>query len=269
MDASRPGSQPAVSAVGAALVSVLDLGAQALTGVFPRPPASRWRGPLELVWCRECRLLQLADSYEPREMYGDNYGYRSGLNQSMVAAPRAQGAQASRRSSASRRATPCSTSGATTARCSASYADRASRRIGIDPTARSSASTTPTASRSSPTSSPQRRSSASATSRRASSPRSRCSTTSRTRWSSPASRGVPRRRRHLALRAELHAVHAALNAYDTVCHEHLEYYSLATVERILDEAGLEIVDVRLNGVNGGSFAVTAAHAGRRSPPRAS
>jgi hypothetical protein len=48
-------------------------------------------------------------------------------------------------------------------------------------------------------------------------------------------------------------------AYDTVCHEHIEYYSIATIRRILDEAGLAIVDVRFNRVNGGSFAVTAAH----------
>ena len=35
-------------------------------------------------------------------------------------------------------------------------------------------------------------------------------------------------------------------AYDTVCHEHLEYYSLATVRQILDEADLELIDVRFN-----------------------
>jgi hypothetical protein len=50
-------------------------------------------------------------------------------------------------------------------------------------------------------------------------------------------------------------------AYDTVCHEHLEYYSLVTVQRILEEAGLGIVEVSFNRVNGGSFAVTAAHRG--------
>jgi SAM-dependent methyltransferase len=50
-------------------------------------------------------------------------------------------------------------------------------------------------------------------------------------------------------------------AYDTVCHEHLEYYSLATARRILDAADLELVDVRFNRVNGGSFAVTAAPPG--------
>jgi hypothetical protein len=50
-------------------------------------------------------------------------------------------------------------------------------------------------------------------------------------------------------------------SYDTVCHEHLEYYSLAVVGRVLAEAGLEVIDVRFNRVNGGSFAVSARHRG--------
>jgi hypothetical protein len=48
-----------------------------------------------------------------------------------------------------------------------------------------------------------------------------------------------------------------LNSYDTICHEHLEYYSLAVVKLILETAGLKLVDVVMNAVNGGSFAVTA------------
>jgi len=51
-----------------------------------------------------------------------------------------------------------------------------------------------------------------------------------------------------------------LNSYDTICHEHLEYYSLSVVKRILDESGLRLVDVVMNSVNGGSFAVTAVKA---------
>ncbi|MBV9240640.1 MAG: methyltransferase, partial [Acidobacteria bacterium] len=67
------------------LVSVLSLGNQALTGVFPRSVESQVTvGPLELVWCPDSGLLQLAHYYDASEMYGDNYGYRSGLNQSMV-----------------------------------------------------------------------------------------------------------------------------------------------------------------------------------------
>lgn len=55
-------------------------------------------------------------------------------------------------------------------------------------------------------------------------------------------------------------------SYDTICHEHLEYYSLAAIKYIFDRADLKIVDVVMNGVNGGSFAVTACKAG--NPMRA-
>jgi hypothetical protein len=48
------------------------------------------------------------------------------------------------------------------------------------------------------------------------------------------------------------------NSYDTICHEHLEYYALAPVKALLEACGLRIVDVQMNAVNGGSFAVTAA-----------
>ena len=50
-----------------------------------------------------------------------------------------------------------------------------------------------------------------------------------------------------------------LNSYDTICHEHVEYYSLKPVKLLLEKCGLKILDVKMNSVNGGSFAVTAAH----------
>jgi hypothetical protein len=56
-----------------------------------------------------------------------------------------------------------------------------------------------------------------------------------------------------------------LCSYDTICHEHLEYYSLGVVAGILDRADFTIVDVQMNAVNGGSFAVTAAKRGRGLP----
>jgi hypothetical protein len=57
-----------------------------------------------------------------------------------------------------------------------------------------------------------------------------------------------------------------LNSYDTICHEHIEYYSLGVVKKILDAADLRLVDVVMNAVNGGSFAVTAARRSNRSVP---
>lgn len=45
------------------------------------------------------------------------------------------------------------------------------------------------------------------------------------------------------------------NSIDTICHEHLEYYALSQVKRIADMAGFKIVDVSFNECNGGSFRV--------------
>lgn len=73
------------------LDSLLDLGMQALTGVFPKDRETDMpKYPLELVKCRDdgsgkaCGLVQLKQSFQPDAMYGMNYGYRSGLNRSMV-----------------------------------------------------------------------------------------------------------------------------------------------------------------------------------------
>ena len=67
------------------LSPILDLGVQYLTGVFPNnPDAEISKGPLQLVLCSGCGLLQLRQSFALAELYGDNYGYRSGLNSSMI-----------------------------------------------------------------------------------------------------------------------------------------------------------------------------------------
>jgi len=45
------------------------------------------------------------------------------------------------------------------------------------------------------------------------------------------------------------------NSIDTICHEHLEYYSLHQIKEIADRVNLKIVDVKFNNCNGGSFRV--------------
>jgi hypothetical protein len=54
------------------------------------------------------------------------------------------------------------------------------------------------------------------------------------------------------------------NAFDNICHEHLEYYSMMSLRNLLDRHDLEIFDVELNDVNGGSFRVYVRHRGSRS-----
>lgn len=43
------------------------------------------------------------------------------------------------------------------------------------------------------------------------------------------------------------------NAFDNICHEHVYYWSLISMQKLLKEAGLKVVDCQLNDVNGGSF----------------
>ena len=73
----------------AALETVMSLGNLSLTGVFPKSRNENiTSGPVDLVMCigeSTCGLVQLKQSYNIEEMYADNYGYRSGLNKTMVA----------------------------------------------------------------------------------------------------------------------------------------------------------------------------------------
>jgi NDP-4-keto-2,6-dideoxyhexose 3-C-methyltransferase len=49
------------------------------------------------------------------------------------------------------------------------------------------------------------------------------------------------------------------NSFDTICHEHLEYYSLKQILYICELADLEVFDVDFNPCNGGSFRVFITH----------
>jgi len=46
-------------------------------------------------------------------------------------------------------------------------------------------------------------------------------------------------------------------AFDNICHEHVYYYTLKSISKLLKAAGLSIVDCQLNDINGGSFRVYA------------
>ena len=50
-------------------------------------------------------------------------------------------------------------------------------------------------------------------------------------------------------------------AFDNICHEHLEYYSLGSLQHLLQKHSLDIVDCELNDVNGGSFRIYIRHKG--------
>lgn len=54
------------------------------------------------------------------------------------------------------------------------------------------------------------------------------------------------------------------NSFDTICHEHLEYYSLAVLEHIAQKSNLRIFNVELNAINGGSIRCYLCHADNAS-----
>jgi len=52
-----------------------------------------------------------------------------------------------------------------------------------------------------------------------------------------------------------------INDVGNICHEHLEYYSFASLEYLFEQNGLEIFDVEINDVNGGSYRLFARKKG--------
>ncbi len=241
------------------LITVLDLGIQALTGVFPSTVDQYvTKGPLELVWSPDSGLLQLKHTYNSSEMYGDNYGYRSGLNQSMVDHLSNKVAYLERLNSlnAGDVVVDIGSNDCTTLKA---YQTRGLRRIGIDPTGKKFSEHYPEDVSLVPDF-----------------------------FSAAVYFGVEQKKARIVTSIAMfydldspiefakqiatiladdgiwHFEQSYMpsmlrtNSYDTICHEHLEYYSLRVVKNILEKSGLCLVDVVMNSVNGGSFAVTAA-----------
>ena len=247
------------------LVSVLNLGHQVLTGVFPKSASEQiTRGPLELVWCPDGGLLQLRHTYEASEMYGENYGYRSGLNQSMVShlTEKVRYLERMVPLKAGDRVVDIGSNDATTLKA---YSAPGIKRIGIDPTGKKFAQYYTDEIKLVPDFF------SAAAYRSVESQPARIATSIAMFYDLDSP--VEFAKQIASILADDGVWHfeqsympsmLRLNSYDTICHEHLEYYSLGVVKTILDKAGLKIVDVVMNAINGGSFAVTAVKAGNRS-----
>ena len=68
------------------LKATFDMGSQKLSGIFPNNKTQKNvpEGSLAMVFCDNCKLLQLENSFDANTMYGNNYGYMSALNNSMI-----------------------------------------------------------------------------------------------------------------------------------------------------------------------------------------
>ena len=246
------------------LVSVLNLGIQSLTGVFPRSTETPvTAGPLELVWCPDSGLLQLKHSYDPDEMYGDNYGYRSGLNQSMVRHLQGK-VRRLEAYAALKKGDLVLDIGSNDATLLKAYQVPGIDRIGIDPTGAKFRQYYTSDIQLVPDFFSQ------ANFERVSTKKARIVTSIAMFYDLEDPTEFARQ--IAAVLADDGIWHfeqsympsmLRTNSYDTICHEHLEYYSLTALCGILEAAGLRLLDVQMNAVNGGSFAVTAAKPGSR------
>lgn len=67
------------------LYKLIDFGNLSLTGIFPSKKNTKVaKTPLSIVFSNKSKLLQLQHNYNSDYLFGSNYGYRSGLNKSMV-----------------------------------------------------------------------------------------------------------------------------------------------------------------------------------------
>lgn len=236
----------------------------AYTGLFPRPGEKVGLGPLSLVKCDNeskvdaCGLLQLKHSFDLNELYGEGYGYHSSLNFSMVR--HLEGKVEKIESLIDL----CDGDvvldiGSNDATLLKAYKNRNLKFVGIDPSAEKFR--------------PHYRDmqlavdffSAAAFRRVSADARAKVVTSISMFYDLEEPLGFVR-----DIKSILHddgvwvfeqsymPAMLETNGYDTICHEHLEYYSLKQIDWIMRHCGMKIVDVEFNDVNGGSFSVVAA-----------
>ncbi len=240
------------------LVNVLSLGEQYLTGVFPKTKDEHvTKGPVDMVWCPDGGLLQMKQTYNLEEMYGDNYGYRSGLNASMIMHLTNKIHTLERLVNLYENDLVIDI-GSNDATSLKAYESKC-RKVGIDPTGSKfkeyytdDISLIPSFF------------SAEAFKKDFKEERAKIITSIAMFYDleSPAA-FVKDIEQCLHADGIWHFEQSYMpsmlrtNSYDTICHEHLEFYSLKVVKNLLESCGMRIIDVQMNDINGGSFAVTA------------
>ena len=241
------------------LIPIVSLGEQHLTGIFPKSVETGiTKGPVDLVWCPESCLVQMKQTYDLKEMYGDNYGYRSGLNNSMVIHLQNK-AKSLLNFVQPKDGDIVLDIGSNDATSLKAYPSNL-KRIGIDPTGTKFRDYYP----------------------------AEIELVSDFFRAELFRQVFPGKKAKIVSSIAMfydledpvnfaseiasildddgvwHFEQSYLpsmlrtNSYDTICQEHLEYYSLTSVLYILEKAQLNVIDVWLNDINGGSFAVTAA-----------
>jgi NDP-4-keto-2,6-dideoxyhexose 3-C-methyltransferase len=245
------------------LECVLDLGEQMLTGVFPYEKNAKVTvGPLRLVKCvgedESCGLLQMEHSYDLGEMYGENYGYRSGLNASMVEhlhkkVNRILGLVELNKGDL---VIDIGSNDSTTLQAYPSSA----LLVGVDPTGVKFHNYYPTHIQLIPDFF-----SAALVQKRFPGQKAKIITSFSMFYDLEDPMGFMQQVYEVLADDGIWVFEQSYmptmldtNSYDTVCHEHLEFYALRQIKWMADRVGFRIIDVEFNDINGGSFSVTVS-----------
>jgi len=246
------------------LECVLDLGEQMLTGVFPREKGAKvTKGPLRLVKCmggeETCGLLQLEHSYNLGEMYGENYGYRSGLNAGMVAHLHNKVKKILKQIEL-RKGDLVIDIGSNDSTTLQAYPSSGPVLVGVDPTGIKFHSYYPPYIHLIPDFF-----SSALMKARFPEQKAKVVTSFAMFYDLEDPMGFMRQVYDVlsddgvwVFEQSYMPTMLEMNAFDTVCHEHLEFYALRQIKWMADRAGFRIIDVEFNDINGGSFSVTVS-----------
>mgnify|MGYP001162384218 FL=1 len=235
-----------------------DLGNQYLTGVFPRRKNEKIsKGNLSLVFCKKCKLLQLENSFNSEEMYGDNYGYMSSLNKSMFNHLKYKVKKLLRK--VSLKSNDMVIDIGSNDGTFLSFFSKKLNLVGVDPTIKKFARFY--------------RKDIKKFSNFFSYEFLKNKITTKAKLITSIAMFYDLEDpikfakdvntlldRNGIWHLELSYMPSMLKnfSYDTICHEHLEYYSLTSIKYILDKTNFKIIDIEFNEINGGSFALTVA-----------
>ena len=251
------------------LIPIFHLGNFYLTGVFPKTKGEKvTSGPLELIKCQEdnkgryCGLLQLKQSYEPDEMYGNNYGYRSGLNRSMINHLQNQITRILDMSSLTSSDLIIDI-GSNDGTLLAAYPNHNLTLVGIDPTGYQFQEYYPDYIQLIPD-----YFSADIVQKHFGDRKAKIITSFAMFYDLESPIDFMKKIYEVlddtgiwVFEQSYMPTMLARNLYDTICHEHLEYYRLKQIKWMTDEVGFKIIDIGFNDVNGGSFFVTVVKKG--------
>lgn len=248
------------------LAPILDLGMQAMTGFFPQDRKEAiCVEPLELVKCVEdkgrghCGLVQLKHSCDAGAMYGQNYGYRSSLNESMVDHLKDKVKKILGIVSLGPGDMVIDI-GSNDATLLKTYPENGLLLIGVDPSGIKFKKYYPSNIELIPDFFNAESIKKNFGNRKA------MVITSIAMFYDLESPIDFMKQVHSVLDDEGIWVFEQsymptmldMDSYDTVCHEHLEYYRLKQIKWMADRARFKIIDVEFNDINGGSFSITAA-----------